>query len=176
MVLKLINSLKQICSILKNRISKIFNINIQGAREENEKEKKDKKNDLKNKMKQKFKNKNKEFENKNQQAFKEVKVEEENNFINLKDTCVYCRNKLDENDYYNNPFVLLGMISKDKFIYNAIETNLKNEFNEKFKDKNYDNYYKDYLIKESFKNYHLRLLTCSHKIHIKCYENYYTKY
>ena len=166
------NSLKQICSILKNRISKIFNINIQGAREENEKEKKDKKNDLKNKMKQKFKNKNKEFENKNQQAFKEVKVEEENNFLNLKDTCVYCRNKLDENDYYNNPFVLLGMISKDKFIYNAIETNLKNEFNEKFKDKNYDNYYKDYLIKESFKNYHLRLLTCSHKIHIKCYENF----
>ena len=64
------------------------------------------------------------------------------------------------------------MISKDKFIYNAIETNLKNEFNEKFKDKNYDNYYKDYLIKESFKNYHLRLLTCSHKIHIKCHENF----
>ena len=34
---------KQFCQILKKKISKFFNINIQGSREENEKEKKDKK-------------------------------------------------------------------------------------------------------------------------------------
>ena len=166
------NLFKQFCLILKQRIAKFFNINIQGGSEENEKEKKDKKNDLKNKFKERFKNKNKEFENKNQQAFRVVELEEENNYNNLKDNCVYCRNNLDENDYFNNPFVLLGMISKDKFIYNAIETNLKNEFNKKFKDNNYDNYFKNYLKKEGFENYHIRLLTCSHKIHIKCYENF----
>ena len=164
---------KQFCQILKKKISKFFNINIQGSREENEKEKKDKKNDLKNKFKEKFKNKNKEFENKNKEAFKELELEEENNYNNLKDTCVYCRNNLDVNDYFNNPFVLLGMISNDKFIYNAIETNLKNEFNEKFKDKNYEKYYQDNLTKENFQNNnHIRLLTCSHKIHIKCHENF----
>ena len=164
------NTQKKYCDILKNELSKTFNINIYGSNILNEKKDETKKNKNKEKFRDKFKKMNKDFENKNKNYFDKEAIKEEEDYSHLKDTCVYCRNKIDENDFLNNPYGILGILTNDKFIFNIIQENLKNKFQE-ITNSDFQLYNNEFILKK-FEDYHIRLLSCNHKMHIKCYNNF----
>ena len=157
---------KKSCEYLKIKISNIFNVNIKG-KEESVENGIPLKTKTSLKIKEKFKKKIEDFTNKNKDIFEDL-FEDINN--NLKETCVYCKKKIDENDFLNNPFGLLGMIAYDKFIYNSKEISLKKEYEKIIKEPSYEEYNSKFIIKNN-KDYNIRLLTCNHIIHIKCYND-----
>ena len=162
-----------------------YNIDDKIISEKNKNEANSEENNLKkkksNKLKEKYKNlikqKRNNFmeNNKNDKGITDIIKSNDDNNINEetdkdKIICLFCRNLI-HLDSFEEPYGKMGFIYKDYFYKNSFKSSIRNEFNKiastdnKEKEKIYSGIK---IIKDV--DISIRILSCGHYFHLKCYE------
>ena len=167
----------------------IENISITDNNEKNSEEnnlKKKRSSKLKEKYKNLIKQKRNNFMEKIQNDKGVTNFIESNNNKNPKEDkdkdkdeiiCLFCRNLINL-DSFEEPYGKMGYIYKDYFYKNSFKSSLRNEFN-KIVSKDNEEKNKIYsILKKNKRNkdISIRILSCGHYFHLKCFEQSETGY
>ena len=138
---------------------------------------KKKSNKLKEKYKNLIKQKRNNFmeNNKDNKGITEIIESNNNNNINEekdenKIICLFCRNLI-HLDSFEEPYGKMGYIYRDYFYKNSFKSSIRNEFNKLVSKDNEEKnkvYSEIKIIKE--KDISIRILSCGHYFHFKCFE------
>jgi len=134
-----------------------------------------------NKLKEKYKNLIKQKRNNFMENIKDNKgitdyIESNNNKNNNEEKdenkiiCLFCRNLI-HLDSFEEPYGKMGYIYKDYFYKNSFKSSIRNEFNKiasKDNEEKNEIYSQIKIIKE--RDISIRILSCGHYFHFKCFE------
>ena len=166
-----------------------YNVDDKKIVEKNNKEENNEENNLKkkksNKLKEKYKNLIKQKRNNFMENIKDNKgitefIESNNNNNEEKDKdkiiCLFCRNLI-HLDSFEEPYGKMGFIYKDYFYKNSFKSSIRNEFNQIVSkdNKEKNEIYSGIQIKKEI-DISIRILSCGHYFHLKCYEESHTGY